>query len=229
LTDPAFIDVEVRRALSLAIDRKALADDVVEGGVAPATRLLGPGFARAGDVTCAYCTFDPDRARELWPDDPPEPLNLWFAADAGHEPVMRAIAEGWQEELGAEGIQFASLAQGPFIDRITNNDVDGPFRLSWQADVAAPVRVIEPLLGPRGAANDVRFRSEALADLLAVAGGERDVQQSLIAYGSAEQLVLEEMPIIPLWFSTIPVASRPDVTGIALDGEGRLEWTRLGG
>jgi ABC-type oligopeptide transport system substrate-binding subunit len=226
LTDPGFTDPAVRLALSHAIDRDRLVARF-DGAVIPADRLVGPGFARATDVTCTACAYDADRAAELWPDDRPGPLTIWYAADAGHEDVIRALAEGWRRVLGIQDIQLASAPAPELVDRITATDVDGPFRLTWQADVSSPVRLLEPLFGPRGSANDTRFRSDELEDLLAAAGADRDLVGSLATYGAAEQLVLDRMPVIPLWFSTVPVASRPGVGGIVLDGEGRLDWVQL--
>ncbi len=226
LTVPGFADPDVRRALSAAIDRERLATDLMDGAVLPADRLVGPGLARDPETVCRWCRQDAQLARSLWPEEPPS-LTLWFAGDGGHEPVIRAIAEDWRDVLDARGIELASEPGTAFLDRITTSGVEGPFRLTWQADVAASVRVIEPLLGPRGTANDVRYRSTALADLLVAAGRERDIPTAQKLYGAAETLVLDDMPLIPLWFSTVPVSSRPQVRGLHLDGEGRVQLWRL--
>jgi ABC-type oligopeptide transport system substrate-binding subunit len=76
-------------------------------------------------------------------------------------------------------------------------------------------------------ANDMRYRSDAVADALRSAALERNLDVALDRYAVVEQEILRDLPVIPLWFSTVPLTARPDVTGIVLDGEGRLDWTRL--
>ncbi|WP_370324815.1 ABC transporter substrate-binding protein [Euzebya sp.] len=229
LDEPAFADVDVRTALSLSLDVPAIAADVAGDAVIPADRLIGPGLPRDDDVTCAACRHDPERARQLWGDGIDGPLTLWFASDGGHDELVDAVAGAWREVLGVEDIQLASEPGADLLGRLADGDVTGPFRLTWQADVPAAVRVLEPLFASQGAANDVRLRDEAIDDLLARAGGERDLDDSLAGYAAVEQAVLDEVAVIPLWFSTIPLAASADVTGVGLDGAGRLDWTALGG
>jgi oligopeptide transport system substrate-binding protein len=226
-TAPPYADASVRLALSLAVDRTALAA-LLGGAVVPADRLVGPGLARAGGVTCAACQHDPERARALWADAAPatSPV-LVFAEGAGHEPVVEAVAAQWRAALGVD-VDVVALPAATLLARLADADVDGAFRLSWAADVAAPVRVLEPLFGPRGAANDTRFRSERVGELLAAAGGERDLLRALDAYAAVEQAVLDLVPVAPLWTSTVPIAATPAVRGVVLDGEGRLDLLALG-
>ncbi len=227
LTDARFADPDVRRALSLALDTTEIADEVLDGEVIPTDRLVGPGLARSEGVTCDACVADPDAAAALWPDDLEGPLTLWYAADAGHEPVIDAIAGAWSDVLGVDDLQLATLPAAELLVTLVQNQVTGPFRLSWQTDVSSPSRVLEPLFGPRGSANDVRYRDDDAAELLAAAGLEPDLAAALDRYGQAEQAVLDDLPVIPLWFSTAPIAARSGVSGIVLDGEGRLDWTHL--
>lgn len=225
LTDPRYADVEVRRALSMALDRSALVA-LLDGPAVPADRLLGPGMARADGVSCDACQHDPDAAAALWPAPLEGPLTIWFATDADHEPVVDALAESWSTVLGVDDIQLASLPAPDLIDRLQQAEVSGPFRLSWAADVPSPSRLLEPLFGPRGAGNDFRFRSDAVADLLAEADAAAASAEALDTYGQVEAAVLDEMPLIPLWFSTVRVLIAADVS-VALDGMGRLDWTAL--
>lgn len=227
LTDDRYADVDVRTALALALDVPAIAAAVGGDDVVPADRLVGPGFARTAQVACATCSHDPERAAELWPDDLGGPLTIWYARGAGHEPLVEAVAGAWSRVLGADDIQLAELPAEDLLARLGENEVSGPFRLAWQADVASPSRLLEPLFGPRGSANDSRYRSGVVEAALRTAGLQRDLVAALEAYAQVEAAVLADVPLIPLWHSTVPVSARADVDGIVLDGEGRLDWTRL--
>lgn len=227
LTDDRYAEVDVRRSLALALDLPAIAAAAGGEGTLPADRLVGPGFARAAEVVCDVCTHDPERAAELWPDDLDGPLTIWYARGVGHEPLIDAVAAAWSRVLGVGDIQLAELPADDLIARLAETQVSGPFRLAWQADVASPSRLLEPLFGPRGSANDGRYRSDVVQRALREAGLERNLERALDAYARAEQAVLADVPLIPLWHSTVPVAARSDLAGVVFDGEGRLDWTRL--
>ena len=225
LNDPRYADPDVRRALSLAVDRDRLAS-LLGDAVIPADRLLGPGMARDDGVACDWCRHDPEEAADRWPGDLDGPLTIWFAADAGHEPVVDLLAESWRTALGVTDIQLASLPAADLVDRLQQAEVSGPFRLSWAADVPSPSRLLEPLFGPRGGGNDFRYRDPAVAEALAAADAAAASAGALTDYGAVEAAVLDAMPLIPLWFSTVQVHFAPDVT-VGVDGMGRLDWTAL--
>ncbi len=225
LTDPRFADPDVRVALAQAIDRDALVDLLPEGAAVPADRLLGPGMARSDGPVCMACAHDPARAAALWAP-PVGPLSIWFVADAGHDAVIDAVAGAWSTVLGVDDIQLATLPAEDLLGRLAEAEVPGPFRLTWAADTPSPSRLLEPLFGPRGSANDFRYRAEGVADALAAADLERDLERALEAYGVVEQQVLDDMPLVPLWFSTVGVAMDGDVT-VEVDGRGLLDWASL--
>jgi ABC-type transport system substrate-binding protein len=63
VTQPPFDLPEVRRAISLAIDREALAEDVMLGSRVPATAVIPPSLPGAQAGACGYCRHDPEAAR----------------------------------------------------------------------------------------------------------------------------------------------------------------------
>lgn len=65
VTDAPFDDARVRRAVSLAIDREALADDVMQETRVPATAIAPPPVPGSQRVACRHCRHDPAAARAL--------------------------------------------------------------------------------------------------------------------------------------------------------------------
>ena len=65
VTEPPFDDPRLRRALSFAMDRVALADDLLDGTRVPATSIVPPPFPGSQPDACDHCRHDPGRAREL--------------------------------------------------------------------------------------------------------------------------------------------------------------------
>ena len=226
LADARYADLDVRRALSLALDRQQLIDDAGPEGAVPADRLVGPGLARAPEVTCAACAHDPQAAREAWPGEPEGPLTIWFAAGAGNEDLVNAIAGQWRDALAVQNIQLASLPAGDLFDRLDDGEVSGPFRLTWAADLPSPSRVLQPLFGEAGTANDFDLDPTVADDPLDDADLTQDLGAATGAYGMAEQRVLDELPLIPLWFSVVTATSAEGIT-VELDGQGLLDWAAV--
>jgi ABC-type transport system substrate-binding protein len=104
VTQPPFDLPELRRAISLAIDREALAQDVMLGSRVPATAVIPPSLPGAQAGACGYCRHDPEAAREQF-----ELARQRLAAEAGEEadPGGSAAdqgtpAEGDDDPAGAE-------------------------------------------------------------------------------------------------------------------------------
>jgi ABC-type oligopeptide transport system substrate-binding subunit len=104
VTQPPFDLPELRRAISLAIDREALAQDVMLGSRVPATAVIPPSLPGAQAGACGYCRHDPEAAREQF-----ELARQRLAAEAGEETEPRAAAadqgtpaEGDDDPAGGE-------------------------------------------------------------------------------------------------------------------------------
>ena len=63
-------------------------------------------------------------------------------------------------------------------------------------------------------------------DLLATADLQRDLEEALDAYATVEQQVLDDLPLVPLWFSTVGVAMDENITA-GMDGRGLLDWASV--
>lgn len=99
---PPFDDLRVRRAVSLAIDRRALADEVGEGGARPALRLVPAGLPDARRTACDTCVADPGEARRLFAEADVDRVELWLNRGGGHE----RVAEVLRRQLARVGVRL---------------------------------------------------------------------------------------------------------------------------
>lgn len=217
-------DPQVRRALALAVDRRALTDRVLKGGQTPAYSLIpdGLGGYAAPPAGGAAGSVDGDEARRLL-------AAAGFPAGRGfprlefstwtNTAVLEAIQQMWRRELGIETsialregrVHLAALAAGDFDLSLVPliPDYDDP------ADAFADLVSDAP-------ANYGRWHDDAYDSLVERAGRtlESVVRQEL--YRSAEAILLRETPVIPLYCSTQNYLVAPRVQGWVSD---RL-WTR---
>src|SRR5699024_8145653 len=95
-----FADVDVRRALSMAMDREAIIDNIFDGAMTPATSIIPPVLPMAREDACEYCQFDPEAAADLYEEaGGPSELTMYTDTGIGHDDYVEAIANQWQETL----------------------------------------------------------------------------------------------------------------------------------
>ena len=145
-----FQDVRIRQALSMAIDREAIIDRVLNGLYTPAQDVISPFVPGSRDDACPTCVYDPEEAKRLYDEAgglPGDTVTLYFNNDGGHEDWTQAVAQGWKQDLGIE-TEFASQPFTPYLEQLgTRSEVDGPYRLGWLPDYPSAQNYLDPIYG----------------------------------------------------------------------------------
>ncbi len=221
-------DPRVRRALALGLDRLALVNRVLKGGQQAAWSLIPPGLggytpgasiaADAGGSTDVL-----EQARRLlaeagYPEGrgfPQLEFSTWT-----NTPVLEALQQMWKQNLGIdtaitlrEGrVHMGAMATGDFDLALMPliPDFDDP------ADAFADLLSDAP-------ANYSKWSQPRYDAIVTTAGRNPDPAARLEGYRAAEQILLEEIPVIPLYFSSQNYLMSRRVQGWQSD---RL-WTRF--
>lgn len=200
-TLPPFDNVDIRTALSLAIDREAIAERVYQGAQSPATGVvpaLVPG-ALAGP--CAACVFDPEKAKELFDGAGGVPGNtivLYDISDDGQD-ALEPIINSWREVLGVD-VEVRSFAFAQFLDEINGGNVEGPHELGWVWDYPSGYSMLSPLYETTSDANAFSYSSDEFDALMQQVRNAPDEETALPYLARAEQIIEEELPLIPVLF-----------------------------
>jgi peptide/nickel transport system substrate-binding protein/oligopeptide transport system substrate-binding protein len=217
-------DRRVRQALIYAIDREALVNTVYLGRYVTAGGILPPGTLGFNPKLRGYAP-DPRRARELlaqagYPGGRGLPLiAIWSGARhekilQEHEQIKKYLATvGIQAEFHYEtnwSLFSAMLAQGKFP----------VFLYAWFADVPHPDNFLSKLFYSRSPRNFTGYSNPVVDDLFLQAKGEKDLQRQMDLYRQAEQLVLDDAPIIPVWHYTYERLFQPYVRSVEMNGLG---------
>jgi ABC-type transport system substrate-binding protein len=225
-----YADPRVRQALSMAIDRKTIAEHIFSGTRQPADSVVPPLVDGHRDGACGYCVLDVDRANALLDEagfDRSEPIDLWFNAGAGNEAWVEALGNQLRANLGVEFVLRGDLAPPEYGPLTFSRGMTGPFRMGWSMDYPSPQNFLEPLYStqaqpPAGA--NTSFYSNAAFDSLVAQGNEASSSDQAIAfYNRAEDVLLEDMPIIPLFFDVTQSVHSTDVDGVVVDVFGRVD------
>ena len=198
----ALKDVRVRQALSLAVDRDVIVENVLAGGQLPAytfTHWAISGW-ETPDMPLATMTQEERNARaaELiaeagyGPDNPLE-FELLYNTSAGHEKVAIAISQMWKQTLGVEA-SLANQEWTTYLDTRGNQNFDVA-RGGWCADYNEASTFLD-LFTSASSYNDGKYMNEEVDSLMAEA---KLTEDNLALYQQVEAIAAEEAAIIPIY------------------------------
>lgn len=201
-----FKDVKIRQALSLAIDRKAIIDAVFDGRFTVAQGVVSPNFQGYRDGACANCKYDPAKAKSLlaeaggWKGGK---LTLWANAGANHEAWMQAVGDGWKKDLGIDYQLNTTLQFAEYLDTADNKKFTGAFRLGWGPDYPVLETYLAPLYATGQSSNYGGFSDPKFDDLVKQGNAAKTIEEGIKLYNQAEDIVLDQLPVIPMWFGKV--------------------------
>ena len=202
---PEFQDIRIRQAMSLAIDRETINEKVYGGNYSVATDVIAPFVPGSRDDACEFCAYDPERAAQLYEEAggiPGDKITIWFNNDGGHEALVQALGNGWRNDLGLD-YEVESQPFTPYLATLGEFEVDGPWRLSWGPDYPSPENYLDPVYG-EGSTNYAKWEGPAhdeFLDLVAQGDAAATVEEGIPAYQEAADVVLRELPVMPLFFT----------------------------
>lgn len=196
-------DVNIRRAISMAIDREGVINVVGPDRLAPAEGWVPASILGGGTGACGeYCTYDPEGAQELldaaggWPEG--EKLEIWVNDASDNVDIFRAIGDSITEAVGIE-YELVTMEWADFLVAREGHTVEGPFRSGWGPDYNLNENYLEPIYGGGAAMNDSGFESEAYNAKIAEAGAAESIEEAVALYQEAELALAEEFPSAPLF------------------------------
>jgi oligopeptide transport system substrate-binding protein len=144
---PDLADPRFRQAITHAIDRKEIVDNVYQGSVGLATGLVADGVPRRNPDACGErCRHDPDKARALLAEAFPDGKIPEVSIDHDDDTTQAQVAQVIKTDLATVGIP-AVLRPHPFADygRFLVSGQQELFRLGWIADYPSPDGFLTPL------------------------------------------------------------------------------------
>lgn len=226
-TDPFLKNRNIRQALSLALDRQALTDSHYPGAATPAAGLVAPGIhiggvsyrAAVGDLLPPRA--DPEAARTAWAaglrelelKEPPH-LELLTLAGKHYASPSEAIKQQLEQTLPGLKVDIVTTDFRTRQNRVVNGDYMMAY-LGWVADYDDPATFME-LLRTFDPFNGTGWHSYAFDDLVDAAGLDPHLTpvHRLVKYAEAEQILMDQLPVIPLLHPSSSSLRKPYVQGV---------------
>jgi len=217
----------VRQGLSMAIDRKTITDKIFQGTRTPATDWTSPVLGAAGGYKAGlagqYTDYNPTEAKKLIQEGggiPGGTLKVYYNADTGsHKEWVDAVCNSINNVVGSDKACIGTPV-GTFADfrtQITTQKVQGAFRAGWQMDYPLIDDWLTPLYATGGSSNDSKYSNPKFDSLIKQANAEADTAKATKLYQDAEQLLVKDMPAIPLWYQNGNAGYSAKVSNVSLN------------
>ena len=217
-------DRRVRLALNLALDRDALMQSVHLGRYTVARGILPPGTQGFNPKLAGY-GYDPERARDLlaragYPGGRGlSPIPVW--SSVRRDEIVRELEE-IRRQLAAVGVSIDVhyLTDWPAFSRQLEEGRLPVFLYGWYADVPDPDNFLSKLFHSTSPRNFFGYAKAAVDNLFAQARNERDLLRRVDLYRRAEEMVLDDAPLMPVLHHTYERLFQPYVRAVEVNGLG---------
>lgn len=228
-----FTNKNIRKALALSINRQEIVDNIMKKKIMPAMAAVHPtffpenkkGYFNDNDVKLAkqYLQKGLEELGYKGVSQLPT-ITLSFTTNTLDKKIAESIQNMWTQNLGV---------------RVTLDGSDGNIQnekiqtlnyeialLETLSNYNEPLNVLEPF---RDANNDTGWQNEEFQNLLRQSYIETDNNGRLALLKKAEAQLVEEMPVIPIYFFTIEVIQSKQVNNVAFPypGQLQLKWAEL--
>jgi oligopeptide transport system substrate-binding protein len=197
--DPRFKNPKLRHAFSEAIDRKAFADLV--GLSDPAKGLIAPDINGYRADACKYCDFDASKAKALLQEAGgfSGPVNINYSTTSATGQIFaEAIGNMLRQNLGLQ-VKYTGKQSSEITELADSRKLDGLRFSGWGHDYPSIEDYLTPMFKSNGDANFAGYSNPALDALLTKGDAEPDPDKAIGIYQQAEDIALEDMPLIPLY------------------------------
>ncbi len=206
-----------RAAISRSINRDEITDVIFQGTRTPATDFTSPTIDGYSDDLegAEVLEYDADEAKKLWAEaDAIAPygdtvFDIAYNADGGHQAWVDAATQSISNTLGitAQGKPYATFAEA--LEDRENQRLTGATRAGWQADYPSLYNFLAPNYLTGAGSNYEGYSSPEFDALIREGSTAGDIDAATAKYQEAQELLLKDLPSIPLWYS--------NVTGVSAD------------
>jgi oligopeptide transport system substrate-binding protein len=228
--DPRFQNADVRKAISMAIDRDEIATQIFQNSQKSARSFVSPVVAGYRDNTCgAACEFKPAEAKTLYQaSGGPADLNITYNADGPHKQWVDATCNQLKANLG---VNCVGTPEPKFADLLTKAKEDptqlGMFRLGWSFDYPSMENYLGPLYTTNGSSNYYGYSNAEFDNLVKEGSASATPEEAIQKYQQAEDILAQDLPVLPLRFGQNNFGYSTNVQNVSMDLFNRVDLNKI--
>jgi oligopeptide transport system substrate-binding protein len=225
---PVVSDQRVRLALSEAVDRQSLIDNVLKGGQEPAQWFARPGLAGAPtiqdhpDLGVKYDPTDAKAQLQSYLDETGQTadqldITLMYNTSEGHQKIAEAIQQMWADTLGIN-VKVVNQEWQVYLKTLQGADTPQIWRLGWCMDYPDANNFDKEAVGFGGSSNPdgvagLAWKDDNYEQLVTQAAQESDPAKRVDLYAQAEEILVKtDAVMIPIYWYTAVDVTKPYIT-----------------
>ncbi len=210
----------LRRALSLAIDRDILTGKVTKGGEIPAMGWVPPGMTAYTSQSMKEKSLDKkdriERAKALYEKAgfskaKPLEVELLYNTSENHKKIAIAVAAMWKQTLGVK-TKLRNEEWKVYLSSRTQRQFE-LIRAGWIGDYNDASNFLDLFRSDVGTMNPSAWKNRQYDELMKAAEAETNVEKRAGLMQQAESILLAEMPLIPIYYYTTQHLVNENISG----------------
>jgi len=222
-----FHNVKIRKAFAYALNRQALLEEMNRQQLLPAYGVISP--AMAPDAKAYVPEQDQATAKKLLTDGMKElgidklpPITLIYNTSEAHKKMAEAVQKQWNDVLGVQ-VKLENHEWKVYLERMNDGDYQVA-RSGWLSDFNDPINTLELFQTKKASNNDTNWENAEYRKLLEQSFKETDPKKRKQLLAEAEGILMDEMPVMPVYFHTSAYLKKENVKGVVIDGLGYIDW-----
>ncbi|TWK72859.1 Oligopeptide-binding protein OppA [Bacillus paralicheniformis] len=223
-------NVNIRKALTYAINREAIVKNITQAEQIPATGFVPPAVTGFESNKPYFKDHDVAKAKEFLnkglkelglkkASDLPK-ITLSYNTDEAHQKIAQAVQEMWSKDLGVKA-ELSNEEWNVYIDKLHTGNYQIA-RLGWVADFNDGMNFLETYRDKEGGNNDTNWENAEYKKLLSKASTETNEEKRIELMKEAEAIIMDELPIAPIYFYTMPYMHDKSLKDFVLTGTGEI-------
>jgi oligopeptide transport system substrate-binding protein len=231
LYDPKFpaANADLRKAISMAVDRESIVRNVFNDTRIPATSFVSPVVDGYKEGNCGnVCDFNESEAKKLFQSAGgfSGTLTLGYNADGGHKEWVDATCISITNTLGinCQGKPYVDFAT--FRQEVNARKMDGMFRTGWVMDYPSIENFLTPLYKTGASSNDAEYTNPQF-DAKMDEADKASTDEANALYQEAEEMVAADLPAIPLWYYKTVAGFSNNIEKVEFAGNGNADLSSV--
>ncbi|MFJ7735294.1 peptide ABC transporter substrate-binding protein [Lysinibacillus sp. NPDC097287] len=229
-TDKFTGNANIRKALTLAMDRQGLIANITKGEQKPALGMVPSaiagfeedrGYFKDNDIEGAKAALEAGM-KELGITDPSEiTINISYNTSEAHAAIAQFIQEGWSKNLGIT-VGLDNAEWQVYLEKLNVLDYQVG-RLGWIADYNDAYTFLEMYNSADNGNNDTGWENAEYTDLMKQSVAEADPAKRLEIMKKAESIAVAEFPVAPIYYYTNLYVKNEKVSNMAPNALGDIQ------
>jgi len=225
---PGYNNPDLRKAISLAIDRDTITKTVMNDTYVPADGYISQGIPGARPGVCEWCHYDAAKAKEyLQKSGFTGKLTIASNADGGRKEPLVAACNSITKALGVQCDFVPATDFGQWRAIVNGKKLTGMGRSDWSADYPSIEDFLNPIYKTGASSNDSDYTNAAVDAMLGQADSTADNDAAVKLYQQAEDLIVKDLPSIPVWDEKGVAAKSKNLKTAVLDFRRMADYSSI--